>query len=198
MVPIGSFSRSFVADGDFDKGVAVKVSLPSSIVDGLQAVCDASGISKSDATKMALEAFLNANPLWVNRRYFFPDVSLDLAKNAKEALKKFRSGTFVKLAGGVSHFPSSAQFFVGVVHRVQGENLYVELPMYLSRPSALLNNALSIQSQMSIAAEAKMVVPRFENIPNLSAWGGTTATLIYEVHASFICGVEMDPSTEIA
>lgn len=188
-----------MADGDFDKGVAVKVSLPSSIVDGLQAVCDASGMSKSEATKMALEAFLNANPLWANRRYFFPDVSLDLAnKDAKDVLKTFRSGTFVKLAGGVSHFPSSAQFFVGVVHRVQGENLYVELPMYLSRPSALLDNAISIQNQMSIAAEAKMVVPRFEHLPNLSAWGGTTATLIYEVHASFIWGVEMDPSLQTA
>jgi len=187
-----------MADGDFDKGVAVKVSLPSSLVDGLQVVCDAAGISKSEATKIAIEAFLNANPLWTNRRYFFPDVSLELAKNAKDVLKRFRSGTFVKLAGGISHFPSSAQFFVGVVHRVQGENLYVELPMYLSRPSALLNNAFAIQSQMSIAAEAKMVVPRYEHLPNLSAWGGTTATLIYEVHVSFVWGVEMDPSTQAA
>ncbi len=187
-----------MADGDFDKGVAVKVSLPSSLVDGLQVVCDASGISKSDATKMAIEAYLNANPLWINRRYFFPDVSLNLGENAKDALKKFRSGTFVKLAGGVSHFPNSAQFFVGVVHRVQGENLYVELPMYLSRPSALLNNAFAIQNQMSIAAEAKMVVPRFENIPNLSAWGGTTTSLMYEVHASFIWGIETDPNMQAA
>lgn len=187
-----------MADNDFDKGVAVKVSLPSSLVEGLQAVCDASGISKSDATKVAIEAYLNANPLWMNRRYFFPDVSLNWHENPKEVLKGFRSGTFVKLAGGVSHFPASAQFFVGVVHRVQGESLYVELPMYLSRPSALLNNPIAIQSQMSIAAEAKMVVPRFENIPNLSAWGGTTTTLMYEVHASFIWGVETDPSLESA
>lgn len=187
-----------MADSDSDKGVAVKVSLPSSLVDGLQIVCDASGISKSDAARMAIEAYLHANPLWKNRRYFFPDVSSDSVKKSKEDLKKFRAGTFVKLAGGVSNFPNSAQFFIGVVHRVQGDNLYVELPMYLSRPSALLNNTSAIQNQMSIAAEAKMVVPRFENIPNLSAWGGTTAALIYEVHASFIWGIEMDPNTKTA
>lgn len=186
-----------MADGDFDKGVAVKVSLPSSLVDGLQVVCDASGISKSEATKIAIEAYLDSNPLWANRRYFFPDVPSELAANAKEVLKRFRAGTFVKLAGGVSYFPTSAQFFVGVVHRVQGENLYVELPYYLSRYTKLLENAHTIQSQMSIAAEAKMVVPRYENIPNLSAWGGATNTLMYEIHASLIWGVETDPSMGI-
>lgn len=179
-----------MADGDFDKGVAVKVSLPSSLVEGLQALCDASGLSKSDATKAAIEAYLATNQLWMNRRYFFPDVSENAPIKNSEVLKGFRIGTFVKLAGGVSHFPNSAQFFVGVVHRVQGDNLYVELPMYLSRPSALLNDAFAIQHQISIASEAKMVVPRYENIPNLSAWGGTSAALIYEVHSSFIWGID--------
>lgn len=183
-----------MADGDFDKGVAVKVSLPASLVDGLQAICDASGYSKSDAVRAALERFLETNPLWINRRYFFQNLSQPIEGSASEVLKKFQSGTFVRLVGGVSYFPSSAQFFVGVVHRVQGERLYVELPMYLSRPSSLLMNLAPVQSQMSIAAEAKMVVPRFENIPNLSAWGGSTSVLMYEVHASFIWGIEHDPN----
>ena len=189
-----TFAERFMADGDFDKGVAVKVSLPSSLVDGLQIVCDAAGISKSDATKAAIEAYLNTSPLWVNRRYFFPDLSSNFQKNFKENLKNFRTGTFVKLAGGISHFPTSAQFFIGVVHRVQGEKLYVELPMYLSRPTALLNNAFDIKNQISIAAEAIMVVPRIEHIPNLAAWGGTTTMFMYEVHTSFIWSIEMEPS----
>ncbi len=184
-----------MADNDFDKGVAVKVSLPGSLVDGLQALCDATAMSKSDLTRVAIESFLNANPQWQSRRYFFPDLS---GKSTAIELKDFRIGTFVKLAGGISHFPNSAQFFVGVVHRVQGENLYVELPMYLSRPSTLLNDAFTIQRQISIASEAKMVVPRHELIPNQSAWGGTTQAYIYEVHSSFIWGIEEAPlSTEI-
>jgi len=187
-----------MAEIEIDKGMALKVSLPSSLVDGLQAVCDAGGISKSDAARFAIEAYLNSSPLWTNRRFFFPDVSQKWTDNPQEALKNFRAGTYVKLAGGVSHFPASALFFVGIVHRVLGQKLYVELPMYLSRPTALIYDQMSIQSQMSIAAEAKMVIPRFENIPNLSAWGGTTSTLMYEIDAGFIWGVEADPGIQPA
>lgn len=186
-----------MADSDFDKGVAVKVSLPGSLVDGLQAVCNASGQSKSEAVRVALEVFLQGNPLWMNRRYFFQNLHPISNESPKKVLEGFRSGTFVKLAGGVSHFPSSAQFFVGVVHRVQGECLYVELPMYLSRPSLLLINSAPVHNQMSIAAEAKLVVPRFESIPNLSAWGGSTPVLIYEVHENFIWGIEHDPGLRV-
>lgn len=183
-----------MSESDFDKGVAVKVSLPSSLVEGLQAMCDANGISKSDATKIALQRLLDADPLWINRRYFFEDVSQRLAERSKDFLKSFRAGTFVKLAGGISHFPASAQFFVGIVHRVQGEKLYVELPMYLSRPTSLLNSPYSIATQMSVASEAMMIIPRYEQIPNLSAWGGTTPTLIYEVNSKYIWEVEADPT----
>lgn len=84
--------------------------------------------------------------------------------------------------------------FLEMPSRFAISNLYVELPFYLSRYTNLLDNANAIQSQMSIAAEAKMTVRRFENIPNLFAWGGTTSTLMYEVHLSLILGGETDPS----
>ena len=177
-----------VSEFDIEKGVAVKISLPSNLVDGLNIVCAAEGISKSDAAKKAINDYLNSHPLWLSRRYFFPDVS-STSKISTELLKNFRPGLFVKLAGGISHFPASAQFFVGVVHRVKGEKLYVELPMYLNRPTSLLDNSI-VHDRISIASEPVMILPRHELIPNLSAWGGTTTAFIYELDLKFIWDFE--------
>lgn len=188
-----------MADNDFDKGVAVKVSLPGSLVDGVQAVCDSSGISKSDATKIALEKFLQDNPLWINRRYFFENLkSMEiLGENPIDKLKTFRPGTFVKLVGGLTHLPSSAHFLIGVVHKIHKERLYVELPMYFSRPSSLLMDQIPVQNQIALAADAKMVVPRIENVMNMTAWGGVSSVFMYEIHSSCIWGFESEFQIEL-
>ncbi len=182
-------------DFDCEKGVPVKFSLPSNVVDGLNVICAAEGISKSDAAKTALFNYLSSHPLWLNRRYFFADVA-NSQKISVEAFRNFRPGAFVKLAGGISHFPASAQFFVGVVHRIKGQKLYVELPMYLNRPTSLLLNNTLAHHGISIASEPAMILPRYEQIPNLSAWGGTTTAFIYEVDSAFVWDFEpyaMDP-----
>lgn len=179
-------------ESDFEKNeqqsVPMKIAVPERLHSDVSTFAHYAGWSKTEFARTAFSTFLESQPVWKARAFFFqPNEKIRSQQDVKieEKLKSASKGSLIKVASLQVDAPDRANMIVGNLVRIKGREVSFDIPNNY-RPTHIAQNISDDANNVKMVA-GLLVIPLIDNVNSLL---GSTQRYIYTIDLDYVWDVD--------
>ncbi|PAA97733.1 CopG family transcriptional regulator [Serratia fonticola] len=177
-------------DSDVDQqSLPLKVMLPENLLADLNLFAKYFGRSKTEIVRDAIASFMNTQPVWAARSYFFQptdDVRIGSPNDLLTRLENAPKGTLIKVANLNIDSPDRANILICNLIRVKGREISFEIPNNYRATPMVYNNTRDSNSVKMVAGS--LVIPKLDNFK--PAFGHETQRYVFTIDVDYVWDID--------